>query len=145
MAAHIHLGKNILSLRLLRGIKQEALADLMGVSQQAVSKLEQSEHIEDATLERVAKALGVTPEVIKNYDGEKMIMNIQNNYEHSKGELNGPNFNCTFNPLDKLMETVEKLTGAFEEIKKLNEESKKLYDALLKEKDEKIKILQDKT
>ena len=123
-----HIGKKISRLREMRDIKQETLADTLGISQQAVSKLEQSEKIEDTTLDRVAKALGMTADTIRNFDEEKTIMNIQNNYEgsHLSNSANTMS-NCTFNPLDKLMEALE--------------ENKRLYEALLKEKEERIKII----
>lgn len=40
-------------------MKQETLALEMGISQQVVSKIEQSEQVEEQILERIAKALGV--------------------------------------------------------------------------------------
>ena len=48
-------------------MKQEALAAELGISQQSVSSLEQSEHIEDEKLEKVAKVLGVSKEAIENF------------------------------------------------------------------------------
>jgi len=36
----VHIGKNIRAIRLLLGIKQEAFARKMGVSQQNISRLE---------------------------------------------------------------------------------------------------------
>ena len=57
-----HIGRKISRIRELRGMKQEALAAELGMSQQSVSHLEQSESIEDEKLEKVAKALGVTKE-----------------------------------------------------------------------------------
>ncbi|MGO4875783.1 helix-turn-helix domain-containing protein [Pedobacter psychrotolerans] len=47
-------------MRELRGMKQEALAIELGISQQEISKLEQSADIEDSTLEKVAKVLGLS-------------------------------------------------------------------------------------
>jgi len=123
-----HLGKKIGRIREMLGIKQETLAEKMGMSQQAVSKLEQSETIEEATLDRVAKALGVNSEAIKNFT-EETAYNFINNFNDSStnhGPLN--NYNCTFNPLD--------------EVKKLNAEKEGLYKALLKEKEEKIALLE---
>lgn len=133
-----HIGRKISRIREIRGMKQEALAYELGVSQQAISKMEQSERIEDETLSRVATALGVTPETIRNYSDEAAIYNIQNNYDgaHSEG-ANFGNSNCTFNPLDKLLEVIEK-----NEI--LHEESKKLYERLLACEREKVEILTGK-
>lgn len=127
--ATTHIGRNITRLRELKNMKQETLAEALGISQQAVSRIEQSETIEDMTLGRVAKALGVTPDAIRNFDEEKTIMNIQNNYDSAKPEYSFNQY-CTFNPLDKLMEALE--------------ENKRLYEALLKEKEERIKLLEGK-
>lgn len=124
-----HIGRKISRIRELRGMKQEALALELGVSQQTVSHLEQSETIEDEKLEKVAKILGVTPDAIKNYSDEAVFNNIQNNYEGSTINA-GPtvNHHCTFNPLDKLMESVE--------------ENKKLYERLLAAEKEKVSYLE---
>ena len=48
-----HIGRKISRIRESRGMKQEALAIELGISQQAVSKLEQSEQIEDSTLDNL--------------------------------------------------------------------------------------------
>lgn len=129
-----HLGRKVSRLREFLGIKQETVADQLGISQQAVSKLEQSEHIEEATLERIGKVLGVSAEAIKNFSEEAVIYNIQNNYDSANPSVNFPQ-QCTFNPLDKYIEAVE-------EIKNLNAKNESLYQSLLKEKDEKIALLQ---
>jgi transcriptional regulator with XRE-family HTH domain len=128
---NIHLGRKISRIRELRGMKQEALAAALGISQQAISKLEQSEEIEDTTLEKVATALGVTAEAIKNYSDEAVIHNIQNNYDNSVINA-GPtvNHHCTFNPLDKLMEALEA--------------NKELYERLLASEREKVELLKSK-
>ena len=123
-----HLGKKIGRIREMLGMKQETLAEKMGTSQQSVSKMEQNESIDETTLDRVAKALGVNSEAIKNFS-EETAYNFINNFNDSStnhGSLN--NYNCTFNPLD--------------EVKKLNAEKEELYKALLKEKEEKIALLE---
>jgi transcriptional regulator with XRE-family HTH domain len=127
MAETKHIGKNISRLRELRTMKQETLAEALGVSQQAVSRMEQNEVVDDMMLERVGKVLGVSPALIKNFDEEKAIYNFQNNYEHSTG-YTGPNYNCTFNPLDKLEEANGKI--------------KDLYEKLLKAEQEKVAVMQ---
>ncbi|HTJ49674.1 MAG TPA: helix-turn-helix transcriptional regulator [Cyclobacteriaceae bacterium] len=124
MAETTHVGRKISRLREQRGIKQETLAEQLGISLQSVSKIEQSEQVEDITLERIAKVLGVTPTEIKNASEETVINNIQNNYEGSNTS-NTPfsqhNQNCTINPIDKIAE---------------------LYDALIKSEREKIALLE---
>jgi transcriptional regulator with XRE-family HTH domain len=86
--------------RKIRGIKQDHLAIEMGVSQQTVSKIEQSETVEDEKLGKVAKALGVTTQANKNFSEHAII-----NYFHHQSSFN---FQCTFNPLDKVMELYER-------------------------------------
>jgi len=108
-----HIGRKISRIRELRGMKQETLAEMLGVSQQSVSKLEQAEAIEPKKLEEVANALGVSPEAIENYSDEAVFNNIQNNYDGSVIH-SGPtvNHDCTFNPLDKVVELYERLVQA---------------------------------
>lgn len=131
----IHHGKNIKRIREMLGLKQEALASEMGSdwNQRKISILEQRELIDPPILEEVAKALKVPVDAIKNYNEEAAIFNIQHNYEGANtgsGIIgNSLNYeNCTFNPIEKLIEVVE--------------ENRKLYAALLKEKDEKIALIE---
>jgi transcriptional regulator with XRE-family HTH domain len=106
---NIHLGRKISRIRELRGMKQEALAAALGISQQAISKLEQSEEIEDTTLEKVATALGVTAEAIKGFS-EESIFNYFNTFnDTSSGDFRQ---HCTFNPLDKVVELYERLLAS---------------------------------
>lgn len=44
----------------MRGMKQESLAELLGVSQQKISLYENAEELEDTKLEPIAKALEVS-------------------------------------------------------------------------------------
>lgn len=104
-----HIGRKIGRIRELRGMKQETLAEMLGVSQQSVSKIEQSETLDKERLEAVAKALGVTPEAIHNFS-EELAINYFNNFnDSSEGTFNN---HCTFNPLDKVVELYERLVQA---------------------------------
>ena len=122
-----HIGRKISRIRELRGMKQEALAEALNISQQAVSKIEQSEGIEDGKLEEIAKVLGVTTEAIENFSEEAVFNYFSNFYDNSTGQVY--NNNCTFNPLEKFIESVE--------------ENKKLYERLLKAEKDKIKYLEE--
>ena len=130
------MGRKIGRMRELLGIRQDAVADKLGISQQTVSKIERSENVDDEMLGKMANALGINVEAIKSFDEESIVYNIiQNNYEGATNPVNGHNYHCTFNPIDKLMEVVE--------------ENKKLYQELLKEKEavlrsekEKVAMLQ---
>ena len=108
-----HIGRKISRIRELRGMKQEALATELGISQQSVSTLEQSEHIEDEKLEKVAKVLGVSKEAIENFS-EEAVFNYFNNFSDNsinQGPI-GPHNICNFNPLDKVVELYERLIQA---------------------------------
>lgn len=94
-------------------MKQEALAEALGVSQQTVSNLESSQSLDDGKLIEVAKALGVSAEAIKSFSEEGVINYFSTHYDNSSGPF-GPysNVNCTFNPLDKVVELYERLVQA---------------------------------
>ena len=123
-----HIGRKIGRIRELRGMKQEALAMELGISQQSVSLMEQSETIEEDKLENVAKVLGVTREAIENFS-EELAINYFNTFNETVSSSNfGHNNTCNFNPLDKLVEAYE--------------ENKKLYERLLDAEKEKISYLE---
>ena len=115
-ASRIHIGSNIARIRDLKGMKQETLAELLGTTQANVSRIEQSENVEEETLERVAKALGVSAETIKRYNGE-ILFNILNNVFHDQSQV-----------------------GYFHQGNEKKIEA--LYDTLLKTEREKIAILE---
>ncbi|UPK67986.1 helix-turn-helix domain-containing protein [Chitinophaga filiformis] len=132
MPEKVHHGKNIKRFREMLDIKQEALALELGAewTQRKISLLEQKETIEPEVLQQIAKALKVPVKAIENFT-ENGAVNYFNSFHdqslsHSNGAFGASH--CTFNPLEKYIETVE--------------DNKKLYDALLKEKDEKIALLE---
>ena len=114
-----HIGRKISRIRELRDMKQEALAQALGTSQQAISMIENSETIDEQKLIEVAKALGVTAEAIKNFSDENMISyfntftdNEFNNSQAVVSQNDQENNLCTFNPLDKVVELYERLLQA---------------------------------
>jgi transcriptional regulator with XRE-family HTH domain len=111
-----HIGRNISRIRELREMKQEALAIALGVSQQTVSIMENSETIEEDKLVEVAKALGVTAEAIENFSEESVFNFFNNFYDNSASNGQGafgPVYN--FNPIDKIVELYERLVQAEKE------------------------------
>ncbi len=118
-----HHGKNLQKVRVYLGVKQDALATDLGMSQQTISKIEQQEEIEEEVLARIAEVLGVSPELIKNFDEEKAIYNINSNNYREATISEGATANAIsqqVNPIDKIVE---------------------LYERLLKSEKEKIEIL----
>lgn len=95
--SNTHIGRKISRIRELHGIKQETLASELGVSQQSVSRMEQSEVLEDDVLENIAKILGVTTDAIKNFS-EEAVINYFNTFNQFVSSSNfGHNNTCTFN------------------------------------------------
>ena len=106
----LSLGQKVERIRMFRGFKQEYLASKLGVSQQTVSKIEQQEEIEENLLRQIAEALGVTPEVIRNFDEDKITYVINHQYNIYNNEIkdNATN-NFVFNPIEKIAELYERL------------------------------------
>ncbi|WP_276496857.1 helix-turn-helix domain-containing protein [Pontibacter litorisediminis] len=112
----IHLGDHVRRMRTALGVKQASLANDLGTTQQNISRIEQEEDMDKATLEKIARALGVTPEAIENFSEEGAVFHINTMNDNSVGMLNQYNFN----PIEKIVE---------------------LYDALLKSEREKNELL----
>ncbi len=128
-----HIGRKISRIRELRGMKQEALAMELGISQQSVSLIEQSETIEDDKLEQVAKVLGVTAEAIKNFSDEavfNIIGNTVTNHDNSSFFAYQP----TFNPIDKIIEQSEKIEELYKKLLLAEKEKNAYLEKLLNKK-----------
>ena len=118
-----HVGRNLQRNRVYLGMKQEALAADLGVNQQIISKIEKQEEIEEGFLKRIAEVLGISEEVIKDFDVEKTIFNINHhNYKDANISEGATTYAIVqqINPLEKIVE---------------------LYERLLKSEQDKIEIL----
>ncbi|WP_439879709.1 helix-turn-helix domain-containing protein [Pontibacter sp. MBLB2868] len=133
----VHLGRKVQRVREIIGMKQMALADVTGMSQQNISKLEQSENIADDTLEKLAKGMGVTADFIKSFDEEKAVYNIQTNYTCRESSTNQLNYQPTFNnnntPVEKVAELFEKLLQSEREKVELLTNANKAIQDLVKQ------------
>ncbi|MDR3140288.1 MAG: helix-turn-helix domain-containing protein [Tannerellaceae bacterium] len=125
-AGFVHLGRKIERVRRLRGMTQTELGKLSGVTKQAISKMEQTEKLNDDRLKEIASALGVTVEGLKKYNEETVLYNTNNTYENC-GAATSVNTIHTFNnyPIEKTIELFEKLLDRerekFESLKKEKE------------------------
>ena len=121
-----HTGRNVQRVRVYMGVKQEALAYDLGISQSEVSKIEQQDEIDDGLLSKISSALGVSPEVIRDFDLERAIYNI-NSYKDatiSDGATTAVYVaSQQINPIEKIVE---------------------LYERLLKSEREKIELLKNR-
>lgn len=118
-----HVRRNLQRIRVYLGMKQEALAADLGVNQQVISKIEKQEEIEEGFLKRIAEVLGISEEVIKDFDVEKTIFNINHhNYKDANISEGATTYAIVqqINPLEKIVE---------------------LYERLLKSEQDKIEIL----
>jgi transcriptional regulator with XRE-family HTH domain len=102
---NLHVGRKISKIRELRGMKQETLAAELGISQQAVSKIEQSADVDGEALEKISKILGVPADAIKNFNDDAVLNIISNTFtSQDTSTLNAINFQPSFNPIDKIVE-----------------------------------------
>ncbi len=96
--------------REMLGIKQEALAYELGDdwSQKKISLLEQKETIEAPLLQQISAVLKIPVEAFQNFDEEQAVNVISNTFgDHGIGYQR--NDNCSFNPLDKMVELYERM------------------------------------
>jgi transcriptional regulator with XRE-family HTH domain len=126
MTERIHHGQNIKRFREMLNLKQEALAHELGEdwTQKKISLLEAKETVEPEILDEVAKVLNIPVDAIKNFSEDAAVNIISTTFNDNSAV----NYKPIFNPIDKLVEALD--------------ENKKLYTALLKEKDEKISLLE---
>jgi len=135
-----HHGHATARIRRSQDMKQSTLAELLGVTQQTVSGYEKMEVFGDELLNKIAAALSVSPEVIRNLEEDPLTIIFENNENNiisgdndkvnqaqgynSTIEDNSTN---TFNPLDKIAELFERLLES-------EKEKITLLEKLLKDK-----------
>lgn len=124
----IHQGRNVRRFREMLGIKQDALAIDLDLSQQTISTLESKETIDPALLERIAKVLKVPAEAIKSFSEEAMINYVSNTYNDSASSNDNYGHFYNINPVEKWIEAME--------------ENKKLYERLLESEQQKVAMLE---
>jgi transcriptional regulator with XRE-family HTH domain len=123
----VHEGRNIKRIREILGIKQEALAADLEMSQQNVSLLEQKETVDPALLNAVAKVLKVSPEAIRNFSEEAAVNFFNTFNDNSVGHVIGNYGTYNFNPVERWIELLE--------------ENKNLYERLLESEREKVELM----
>lgn len=127
----VHHGRNIRNARIKRNLKQEALANLVQMTQQNVSRYEGTRQIDDKVLEKFAKALDVSVEDLKTIQDPAPLIVENNNTYTENGSVSGinqgsywgdPTFHTSsvIHPLDKMVELYERMLQSRDErIKKL--------------------------
>lgn len=111
-----HQGHAVKRLRRDRQMSQKQLGDLIGMTQQAIYRYEKEKVLDEDILERIAKGLGVSVELIKELEEDSpLAFYIENNkitntnYPNSSsitsgsiGTMENPNDNSLKMVLDKL-------------------------------------------
>ncbi|GAB2832500.1 helix-turn-helix domain-containing protein [Ferruginibacter profundus] len=141
MEKTIHQGRNVKRFREMLGIKQESLAHDLGAdwNQKKISLLEGKEQIDEVLLQQVAGVLKVPVEAIKNFDEEQAVNIIANTFHDSAvantfTQNSQANFNCTFNPIEKWVEAVNKNEELYERLLQVEREKNELLQQLLDSK-----------
>lgn len=128
-----HHGHALKRIRYRKGIKQAAMADMVEMSQQHISRIEAMPIIEDEILEKFAKALNVPVEIIKGMKEDMPSIVIENNtfeFEANSrsnvGQIDDYSTN-NYDPVDKIIQ--------------LSDERAQLYERILKTEQEKNEAL----
>lgn len=116
-----HQGKNAKLFRETKGIKQEAIAIELDITQQAVSQLEKRQELDDEVIKVYARVVGIDEYFIRNMVDDSLPEGSSYFFDQSSqiSQLSSQVLNL--NPLDKLME--------------LYSEKDQLYERMLSEKE----------
>lgn len=132
-----HHGHAIKRLRKSLGIKQEALAADLDITQQAISLYEQKPVIEDDMLLKIAEILKVPVDLIKEAEEDPLTIIIENNiFQNGSsvgtiGKVDG-NSIINNNPIEKVLELSNEKMALYERILELEREKNALLQSLLK-------------
>ena len=126
-----HHGHAIKRLRRTLGMKQDVLASLTGLSQTQISTYEQRKVINDTLLDKFAKALNVSSELIRQIEEDPVAMIVVNN-TFLEGDDTGKE-NTNNNPLKQIIELANEKTALYERLLNLNKEMISGLERLLKE------------
>lgn len=118
-----HHGYNVQRLCEIMGVSTNDLAERTGLTPDAITKLENKEVIDEKVLDKISKALNIPAEAIKNYRDEASVNIVSNTFDNSPSSV-GYQYQCecTFHPVDKIVE---------------------LYERMLKTEQEKIALLEE--
>jgi len=126
-----HLGQNVKRLREMLGIKQETLAGGLGLSQQTISRIESQEELDNEILDKIANVLHIQPDIIKNFDEDTAFNIIHNTFNNDSSIIKAINHNCTFNPIDKIVQLYNEKIELYERMLKTEQEKNTLLEKLL--------------
>lgn len=129
---NVHHGHNIRRIRSDKGIKQEALADMVSLSQQSVSRYEAAKVIDDEMLERFAKALDVSADTIKTMEEATGVNFYMENNTFREGSSAG--INNIYNPVREIIQMCNEKIELYERMMAQEKETISKLEQLLKAK-----------
>ncbi len=132
-----HHGHAIKRIRHTLGIKQDALAIDLGISQAQISNYEHKKVIDDDMLEKFAQVLNVAPEFIKELEEDPVTIIIENsNIENNTGAagyyIAGDNTVNINNPIEQILELSREKQALYERMLELEKEKNAILEKLLK-------------
>jgi transcriptional regulator with XRE-family HTH domain len=128
------IGDKLKKIRLLRGLKQEEMANILHVSTQAYSKLERNEtKMDDQRLQQIALFLNTSPEAIKDFDESNLFVNNVSGGHDNKNQSGHTVINHFYGDesLSILQKTVEQQTEMIAALKEEIEFLRKQVEHLL--------------
>lgn len=121
------IGPKIRKLRQIKGFSQKMFAAELNISQQAVSKIENSDLINEETLNKVSDILGISVETITNFDEETAFTNIIEKNEIINQRCDVVN---NYNTSDKIAELYERLLESEKDKNKVLEQMLELTKSI---------------
>ncbi len=112
------------------------MAGELGTTQQNISRIEQEEHVDELMLEKIAGALGVSKDAIKEFGPDNAAFKpAASNQYPVKLEAESTINECGNSPAQSSVDLIGKLV-------ELVDENRKLYERLLTSEREKTELLQ---
>jgi len=143
----VHQGRNIRFFRNAKDMKQEDFAERIGMTQPFVVKIEKQSIIDETMLAKCAEALGISVEMIKEFEPEKMFSGFTCNFdkiENTNGAIfsilkDGSSSTPTnhYYPIEKIMELNKQNA-------ELTQKNADLYERMLQSEKEKNAFLEEK-
>ena len=130
----VHQGRNIRFFRNAKDIKQEIFAEMIGVTQPMVVKIEKQSIVEEAMLAKCANVLGISVETIKEFNPEKMFDGFTCNIDKIENTNSAFSFSAEGSPTNNYY--------PIEKIMELNQKNAELYERLLLAEKEKNAFLE---
>lgn len=127
-------GANVRRWREWRGINQDVLAEMIGVSQATLSGYEKKDKLEQDVLEKLAKALDIPIEAITELEQGTAINIFSGTFSDFKDNAAIFNSYPTFNPIDKVVELYDEKIALYERMLKDKEQAIDLLHEVLKER-----------